>query len=228
MTTKLGFNLQVLRKSIEGGISQDEMAKRLSLSKSTYGSYEQDRTEPKLVDILRIAEYFKVSADELLSEDLSILPRKKEGLRILATTVNSENKDNIEFVPIKALGGYKNSFGDLEFITSLPTFHLPFLDSNKKYRTFPYQGESMLPLREGSFVFGEYIEDWISIKNGTICILVTKDEGVVVKMVFNYLKDKQILILKPINTAFDPYPVQVEDISEIWKFAGYFHSEFPN
>ena len=65
----------------------------------------------------------------------------------------------------------------------------------------------MLPLKEGSYVFAEYIEDWRNIKNGTVCVIVTKDEGIVLKKVFNYLNDKNLLVLKSTNERFAPYAV---------------------
>ena len=115
-----------------------------------------------------------------------------------------------------------------QFIETLPVFQVPFLQKDKKYRVFPIQGESMLPLKEGSYVFAEYIEDWKNVKNGTVCIIVTKDEGIVLKKVFNYLDDKNLLVLKSTNERFAPYPVMGEDINELWKFAGYFQGEFPS
>ena len=230
MTTKLGQNLLSLRKSNEEGISQDEMAKRLGLSKSTYGSYESGRTEPKLTDLLKIADYFKVTTDQLLGGDVTI--RKpilsNTEVRLLATTVNAENENNIEFVPIKAAAGYVRGFGDLEFIETLPVFQVPFLQKDKKYRVFPIQGDSMLPLKEGSYVFSEYIEDWKNVKSGTVCIIVTREEGIVLKKVFNYLNEKNLLVLKSTNERYAPYAVMGEDIKELWKFAGYFQGEFPS
>ena len=230
MTTKLGQNLLSLRKSQEEGISQDEMAKRLQLSKSTYGSYESGRTEPKLVDLLKMADYFKVTTDQLLGGDVTIRTPilSKTEVRLLATTVNSENENNIEFVPIKAAAGYIRGFGDLDFIETLPVFQVPFLQKDKKYRVFPIQGDSMLPLKEGSYVFSEYIEDWKNVKSGTVCIIVTHEEGIVLKKVFNYLNEKNLLVLKSTNERYAPYAVMGEDIKELWKFAGYFQGEFPS
>ena len=230
MTTKLGQNLLSLRKSLDDNVSQDEMAKRLGLSKSTYGSYENGRTEPKLVDLLKMADYFKVTTDKLLGGDVTIhVPAfTKNEIRLLATTVNAENENNIEFVPIKAAAGYVQGFGDLEFIETLPVFQVPFLQKDKKYRVFPIQGDSMLPLKEGSYVFSEYIEDWKNVKSGTVCIIVTREEGIVLKKVFNYLNEKNLLVLKSTNERYAPYAVMGKDIKELWRFAGYFQGEFPS
>ena len=230
MITKLGQNLLSLRKIQSEGISQDEMAKRLGLSKSTYGSYESGRTEPKLADLLKMAAFFNVTTDQLLGGDVRLhkpIVARNE-VRLLATTVNSDNEDNIEFVPIKAVAGYVEGYGDLDFIETLPVFQVPFLSKEKKYRLFPIEGDSMLPLKEGSLVFAEYVEDWKNVKNGTVCIIVTKDEGIVLKKVFNYLTEKNLLVLKSTNERFAPYAVMGEDINELWKFAGYFQGEFPS
>ena len=137
------------------------------------------------------------------------------------------NENNIEFVPLKATAGYVVGYGDVEFIEKLPAFQVPFLQKDKKYRVFPIQGDSMLPLAEGSYVFAEYIEDWWNIKNGTICIVVTREEGIVLKKVFNYLTEKNVLVLKSTNERYAPYPVLGDDIKELWKFVSYYSDQFP-
>ena len=233
MDTYFSQNLRFLRKSQVEKTSQEKFAEVIEIKKPTLGSYESGRAEPKYADLIKLANYYQVNIGDLLTKDLSTQTHVQKApvasnLRVLATTVNSENEDNIEFVPIKAVAGYVEGYGDLEFIETLPVFQVPFLQKDKKYRVFPIQGESMLPLKEGSYVFAEYIEDWRNIKNGTVCVIVTKDEGIVLKKVFNYLDDKNLLVLKSTNERFAPYPVMGEDINELWKFAGYFQGEFPS
>ena len=233
MDTYFSQNLRFLRKNQVEKTSQEKFAEVIEIKKPTLGSYESGRAEPKYADLIKLANYYQVNIGDLLTKDLSTqaITQKASAasnLRVLATTVNSQNEDNIEFVPIKAVAGYVEGYGDLEFIETLPVFQVPFLHKDKKYRVFPIQGESMLPLKEGSYVFAEYIEDWKNVKNGTICVIVTKDEGIVLKKVFNYLDDKNLLVLKSTNERFAPYPVMGEDINELWKFAGYFQGEFPS
>jgi transcriptional regulator with XRE-family HTH domain len=231
MSTFFSQNLRFLRSKMPEKTSQEKLAELINIKKPTLGSYESGRAEPKYADLIEIAEFFKVEVDELLKEDLSKrLPgmANKPKLRILATTVDSNNEENIEMVPVKALAGYTASYDDIEFIQELPTFQVPFLPRDKKYRVFPIKGESMLPLQPGSLVFAEYVEDWTAIKDGTICIVVTREDGVVLKQVINHLADRKVLILNSTNKTYDPYPILGSEIQEIWKFAGYFHSEFPN
>jgi transcriptional regulator with XRE-family HTH domain len=231
MSTFFSQNLRFLRSKMPEKTSQEKLAELINIKKPTLGSYESGRAEPKYADLIEIAEFFKVEVDELLKEDLSKrLPgmANKPKLRILATTVDSNNEENIEMVPVKALAGYTASYDDVEFIQELPTFQVPFLPRDKKYRVFPIKGESMLPLQPGSLVFAEYVEDWTAIKDGTICIVVTREDGVVLKQVINHLAERKVLILNSTNKTYDPYPILGSEIQEIWKFAGYFHSEFPN
>jgi transcriptional regulator with XRE-family HTH domain len=231
MSTFFSQNLRFLRSKMSEKTSQEKLAELINIKKPTLGSYESGRAEPKYADLIEMAEFFKVEVDELLKEDLSKrLPgmANKPKLRILATTVDSNNEENIEMVPVKALAGYTASYDDVEFIQELPTFQVPFLPRDKKYRVFPIKGESMLPLQPGSLVFAEYVEDWTAIKDGTICIVVTREDGVVLKQVINHLADRKVLILNSTNKTYDPYPILGSEIQEIWKFAGYFHSDFPS
>lgn len=223
-------NLVFLRNTLENKVSQQRLADELGLKKSTLAAYESGRAEPRYEELIRLSRFFGVTVDELLSKDLTQAARQlrdPSSLRVLVTTVDSQNQENIEFVPVRALGGYSQGYGDVDFIRELPIFQVPFLPTDRKYRAFPYEGDSMPPLRDGAVVFGEYIDRWSTVKNGTICLVVTKDEGVVLKKVFNYLEEKQVLVLKSLNERYAPYPVRQDDIQELWRFAGYFEKEFP-
>ncbi len=224
-------NLSYLRSKLEGKVSQQRLADELGIKKSTLAAYELGRAEPSFEDLIRLATFFDIPIDGFLRKDLRNdtrpLSTNADLLRVLVTTVDPQNRENIEFVPVRAMGGYAEGYGDIDYINRLPAFQVPFLSRDRKYRAFPYEGDSMPPLREGSVVFGEYIDQWDGVKNGTICLVVTKDEGVVLKKVFNYLEDKGVLVLKSLNERYAPYPVRREEIQELWRFAGYFDSEFP-
>lgn len=50
------------------GYTQDDLAKKLGISKSTIGMYEQNRRSPDLDILLRISETFNVSVDYMLKD----------------------------------------------------------------------------------------------------------------------------------------------------------------
>jgi phage repressor protein C with HTH and peptisase S24 domain len=120
-------------------------------------------------------------------------------------------------VPVKAQAGYAGSYGDLDFIASLPKFRLPFLPENKTYRTFQIKGDSMLPIPENSWVTCSFVENWEFIRNGKACIIVTRNDGIVFKLVYNRLSNGAFLLVSS-NRNYLPYEIHTSQILEIWQF----------
>ena len=85
----------------------------------------------------------------------------------------------------------------------------------------------MPPVSDGSFVTGEFIQNWNYIKNGYPYIVVTKEEGIVFKVLYNQLKKNKTFLLCSTNQLYRPYEVKVEDILEIWKFTNFIDSKAP-
>jgi transcriptional regulator with XRE-family HTH domain len=216
------------------GISQTDLANDLGITRTTLAGYEK-KVQPPFKVLIRIAEYFHVSIDALVRYNLSRLSEFQlsqidkgydvdltgSQLRLLTVSVNQAGTENIEMVPVKAHAGYTTSYGDMEFIASLPRFQLPFLPTGKTYRCFQIEGDSMLPVPEGAWVTCSYVQDWESIKNGTPCIVVTRDDGVVFKLLYNHLKETRSLLLVSLNRLYKPYELDVQKVVEIWKFETY-------
>ncbi len=232
-------NLKTLRKYKKA--SQATLAEALSLTRSSLSAYENGTVEPNIATLLRMADYFRVSLDRLLRQDMSVLTefelRKIEqghdqdihgrNLRILATTVDKNNQDQVEVVPAEARAGYTAGYSDVDFISDLPRIQLHNLPSDRKYRVFPIIGDSMPPVSEGSFVIGEYIEDFTSVKDGTPCIVVTADEGIVFKLVTNRIDQSRSFLLASTNPTYKPYEVDAKQVLEIWQFKQYLSDDLP-
>jgi len=60
----LGKRLQARRK--ERGLTQDRIAARLIVHRTTYLRYESDQSEPPLETLCRIADILSCSTDDLL------------------------------------------------------------------------------------------------------------------------------------------------------------------
>lgn len=231
-------NIKLMRKRRKR--SQEDVAKSLGITRSAYNSYENGVAEPGISVLLKLADFYQVNLDKLVKVDLALLPESQLSqlekgfdfdlsgtrLRVLTTTVNTDDVENIELVPVKARAGYTTGYADPDFIKVLPAFHLPFLSTSKKYRSFPILGDSMPPVNEGSFVTGEYVQNWTNLKNGHPYIVVTADEGIVFKMVYNRIDEDGTLLLCSTNPMFKPYTVKVNDILEIWKFVNYINPSF--
>jgi transcriptional regulator with XRE-family HTH domain len=233
-------NIKFLRK--RRGRTQDDVAAALNLKRSTLSGYENGIAQPGIEILISFSGYFNMSIDTLLKMDIPKLSESQLGelergydayirgsnLRVLATTVNSENRENIELVNEKAKAGYTTGYADPEFIGELPVFNLPFLSEKKKYRTFQLKGDSMLPIPEGSWVTGEFVQDWMNILTGKAYIVFTMNDGIVFKIVENNLKKEGKLILYSLNPVYEPYEVHVNDIREVWKFVNYISNELPD
>ena len=75
----------------------------------------------------------------------------------------------------------------------------------------------MLPLQPGSVVIGEYEENWYDIKDGHTYIVLSKNEGVVYKRLFNNLKESGALTCQSDNPAYAPFKIPAEELLEVWK-----------
>lgn len=60
------MNIRLREIRIERGISQEEIAKAIGVSRSTYTNYELGNREPSLTILVKICDFFDVSADYLL------------------------------------------------------------------------------------------------------------------------------------------------------------------
>lgn len=230
----LPSNLRFLRKS--KGLTQDQFAKKIGIKRSMIGSYEEGRAEPKLSTLQHIAGFFSKSVDELLEYDLEKgdvpiagIDVQGKNIRILSIPVDPENNEQITLVPVKAAAGYLTGFADPEFIEDLPKFSLPMneLSPNRTYRAFQIKGDSMKPVQPGSYIFSEYLQNWLEIKDGDCYILITKNDGIVYKRVYNYIAEAQSLTLKSDNSQYSPYSIHISEVLEIWKAVGFLSFDLP-
>lgn len=228
--TRLNENIRVLRKRLS--LTQDQFAQQLGIKRSLIGAYEEGRAEPKLELLQKMAEVFSITVDELIGKDFTNSEEPasssyKRGKDVLVVTVDSSQRDNIEFVPQKAAAGYLNGYADMEYVKELPHFSLPILKQGT-YRAFEISGDSMLPLLPGTIVIGEFVEDLKSLKNGKTYVLVTQREGIVYKRVFNYLDDNGTLFLVSDNRQYAPFQLQGAEVMEAWVAKAYISVQFPD
>ena len=232
-------NIKFLRK--RKGRTQDDVAVALNLKRSTLSWYENGVAQPGIEILVSFSRYFNISIDTLVKIDISRLSESQLGelergydayikgsnLRVLTTTVSPDNLENIEMVPEKAKAGYTTGYADPEFIEELPRFRFPFLSEKRKYRTFQLKGDSMYPIPDGSWVTGEYVQDWREVISGKAYVVFTINDGIVFKVVENNLNTDGKLILYSLNPIYEPYEVHINEVKEIWKFVNYISNELP-
>lgn len=191
--SELSGNMKVLRKRY--GLTQNDLAEKLGVKRPVIGAYEEQRAEPSIELLQKMATLFDTSIDYLVG-------KKMDGRRI-------------PIVPVRAAAGYLHGYSDPEFIDSLPTMDLSGTDMplRSDMRVFQISGDSMHPLEDGAYVIAEKLNQLSEIRSGQPHVVIT-DDGIVYKRVqiegvfANLISD---------NKFYAPYSIELRTIREIWK-----------
>lgn len=246
------------------------MAAQLGIQRTTYNSYELDKSQPYMSEFIRICKFFKIIETDFIHTDLSkqggyddklagAEKQKKGGHedgykggydtkkypknekltvvnepvlsdKILhrmpqVITIDTQGNENVILVPVRARAGYLNGYADPGFIETLPAYRLPGLN-NGSFRLFEVEGLSMYPtLHSGDLIIGQNVEQLQDTRDDRVHVVVTKNEGVVVKRVLNRIKKDGKLILKSDNykdrDLYPPIVCDPGDVIELWYAIGF-------
>src|SRR5690606_41206676 len=108
-------NLKYLRKKKK--LTQQQFADEMGIKRASVGAYEESRADPKYELLKKIADFYGLTMDELANETIDDkwkpVPRgHASNVRVLSITVDSQERENIEWVPVKASAGYLNGYAD--------------------------------------------------------------------------------------------------------------------
>ena len=229
---------RVLYISESKGITREKFFEDLGI---TYGNFKGNAKEKALSsDVLAkiITKYPEISSEWLLtghgemlkSEGATeviktprvevIAPIKVEGRSLMPKVIVLKDEDveeeRIPLVPVMAQAGYLQGYDDPQYIKELPMYNLPGM-RNGTFRIFQVEGLSMYPtLQSGSYVVGQFVEDWEHISDNRIYVVVST-EGVIVKRVLNRIEKYGSLYCKSDNRVFPHINVRLKDVKEIWE-----------
>lgn len=234
-------NLKFLRNRKK--ISQETMAEKLDIARSKLAMQETGAVKNlSLEDLIKFSEYFKISIDTLLKVDLVKLGELKlreleagndvyisgGRIRVLSISVDQNNKENVEFVPVKAKAGYLAGYNDPTYIGKLPKLSLPHLPENKTFRMFPTEGDSMLPIPENCLVITEYVTDWRDLKKTPCIVIMRNEQTFLFKMVSSMIDANRTMLLHSLNPAYEDKEVFAGDVAEIWKYHSHITDVIPS
>lgn len=216
----LANNLKHLRNLKR--LSQEHLSAEIKISRSQLMSYESGRTEPSIETLIKISDFFKLPVDTLVRNNLTLSNESSfidvGNQRILfPITVDNEDENLIEIIPLEASAGYLSGYADPEYVEDLRKIKLPFLPTGK-HRAFPIKGDSMLPAKSGSFVVAKFIDDFSEIKDGRTYIILTENDGLVYKRVYNKIEENKCLLLVSDNKLYNAYEVSIGSVLEIWEY----------
>lgn len=205
------------------GVSQEFMAEELGITRSRLSSWEEHRAAPPIEMLINLSDYFTISVDSLVKIDLTKVQDLRDLLKIggnrilFPVMVDQDSNDLVELVPLKASAGYLQGYSDATYIEELPRISLPYA-VHGKYRGFPIEGDSMPPLTTGAYVIGRYVESLSDIKDGDTYIVLTKNDGLVYKRLYNTLENDGTIQFHSDNKAYLPYQIRAEEVFEVWHF----------
>ncbi len=146
-------------------------------------------------------------------------------IRPIMVTVDRSGRELITYVPVKAQAGYARGYSDEKYIEKLPAFTLPNFADNGTFRMFQVAGDSMRQLgggglQDGDVVIGAYVEDFFTMKDNMVYVIVSTD-GIVIKRIINRLSTSdKMIVLKSDNKNGD-YPnviLHANKIVEVWEY----------
>lgn len=216
----------------EFNLNNYSFSKRIGVTSTTIDSIingrpqsdgSRKKTKPGYDVLMSIINEFSINPDYLFGKDDQMVrsdvrkPVTYSGMPQVVA-VNATGNENVVYVPIKARAGYLNGYGDTGYIESLPSFNMPHL-TNGTYRCFEVYGNSMVrTFFDGDLVFGKYVESLSDIKDGRVYVIVSRDDGIVLKRVINRIDERGKLILKSDNKSgnYPTYTIDAQDIMEVW------------
>jgi transcriptional regulator with XRE-family HTH domain len=204
-------------------LSQENMAEQLGITRSRLSSWEEHRAAPPIEMLIQLSDFFSISIDSLVKIDLTKVQDLRDLLKIggnrilFPVMVDQDQNDLIELVPLKASAGYLDGYSDEEFIGNLPRISLPYA-TNGKFRAFPIKGDSMPPLESGAYVIGRYVENIEDIKDGDTYVVLTQNDGLVYKRLYNTVEADGTIQFHSDNKSYLPYHIKPDDIYEVWHF----------
>jgi len=217
------------------GISQEELAKKLGMSRVSLGSrlsqpvYQNTDEKLKIVEILQMTDREKESLDLM-------------GGHPLLTHANTSSNEpieispgrwqmTVELVPVYAQAGYLSGYGDEHFLEELPkhSFTTNVL-AKGKYRAFEVAGDSMdngnikEAIPDGIVVVGREVDKqyWTSkfhTHKWPNWLFVHKTEGVVVKQIASQDLSNGDITLTSLNPDKNKYPdfkINLDDVNQVY------------
>lgn len=227
----IGKNIKKIRMVKK--LSQADFADLFEISRASVGSYEEGRAEPKIDTIVKIANYFSLSIDLLLTKELTVNELykfdifKDEYHTTDQEQVNSQDKDlSRDDTPLITKENYLEyivNYHNKDYINRLPFIRLPNTQFEKT-RAFEVQDSAMefnnKGLLRGDILSCSPVEKdvYAQALPEQVYVVVTEKEIFVRRLA----KTEPNLTFVPDNPNFSPIETEPTAILELWKVEGFY------
>jgi len=130
-----GKNIKKIRKV--KNLSQQAFADLFELKRATLGAYEEGRSEPKIETIIKVANYFSIYIDQLLTRELTVneLLKFKGDITTDINELTQEKFTEIPCITESNMGDYILYSDKATFVNQMPKLQLP-VKNNLELRGF--------------------------------------------------------------------------------------------
>ena len=201
--TYFGTNLKKIRQI--KGLSQQAFAELIDLNRGVISSYEEGRAEPKIETLLRIANYFGIPTDDIISKPLTV--NQLANFELIEDSISSiEQHISPELQEIDSNGEKKAI--DLQKIFA--KFDLVYIVDKEFEKTSMYDENTVLFLKEvkeesNSATYLNINKQKITISNhfvpNTINYLVVGTLGTIIKNSDQTILDRLSMLEKKVFGA---------------------------
>ena len=173
---------ELKRQRLHYGMTQQDVAKRLGITRQAYSNYEAGLREPEYATLRALADLFRCTVDKLVEHET-----ESSGVRI----------------PI--LGTVKGGFDRLAQ-QEFEGYEVADVASPEEYFFLRVVGDSMSPqIMAGDLAL---IHSQERVENGQIAVvLLNEDEATIKRVVFA----GKSVVLQPLNAAYAPMVLEGED-----------------
>lgn len=224
-----GKNIKKIR-SVKN-LSQQAFADLFGLKRATLGAYEEGRSEPKIDTIIKVANYFSITIDDILTRELTVNELLKfKG--VITTNINELSREVFVEVPCITelnLADYCKYYHKETFVSQLPKLALP-IKSTLTLRGYTINNLEMTTHDKGLYpndvVIGQYcpLDSIKSIQNGTLVLALVSNKLILRRL--HVLNDD--IILRADHVNIEEKVFGFDEIKELWDIKYVFFNRIPD
>lgn len=185
------LKLKEFRK--QKGISQETLATFLGVTQATLSGWENEKYEMDNKSLLKCADYFGISIDELMGRTFSVPESSKKGVKI---PVLGNVAAGIPIEAIEDIVDYEEISEDMA--------------SRGQFFGLKIKGSSMEPrIKEGDVVI---VRQQPQVENGDVAIVLVNGDSATCKKVI--INDNGITLI-PFNPAYEPIFYTAEQVENL-------------
>ena len=211
-------------------LSQQSFAEMFELKRGTLGAYEEGRSEPKIDTLMKIANHFSITIDELLTKELTVnnLLKFKGSFAGDQEELLKEQFTSVPCIVPTIRSRYITGFDDNGFLKSLPCLKLP-ISNDVSFRGFIVDSLEMSDHEKGLFpkdvVIGKFVpkKDWKKLDNGKLMLVLVADQLVLRR---GYITNTN-LVLRADHRVIDDITAGLDEVKELWEICYVFYHRLP-